>query len=83
MKHIFALRMVDPEYRGGRPIRDLFLYETDNQVLTIDDFIKINSNKGDYELSCFFYGGSMTVDNFIAKYNMTFRMDLINEHRRN
>ena len=83
MKHIFALRMTQPECEGGRPIRELFLYETENQILTIDDFVKINSNSRGFEMICFFYGGSMTANNFALKYNMTFRMDLINEHQRN
>lgn len=75
MKHIFALRMAEPEYMGGRPIRDLFLYETENQVLTIEDFIEINSKE--YILVCYFYGGLMTVNDFRDKYKIPFRMDLI------
>ena len=70
--------MLSPEYLGGRPIEDLFLYETNNQALSIDDFIKINNNKEGCKLICYFYGGSMTINNFINKYkDQCFRLDLV------
>lgn len=79
MRHIFALRMLNTEDYFQRPIEELFLYETDNSVLTIDDFIKINGNPYGYKLICYFYGGSMTIKNFTSKYNIPFRLDLIDQ----
>lgn len=70
--------MLSPDYLGSRPIEDLFLYETDNQVLTIEDFIKINSNDEGYKLFCYFYGGYMSTEDFLKKYiDHRFRMNLV------
>lgn len=76
-RHIFCIRMLDPDYLGGRPIEALFLYEAESSTLTIDDFIKINSNNAGCKMICYFYGASMTVENFTKKYSMTFRTDLL------
>lgn len=52
-KHVFALRMTD-DYR---PFKELYIYETDNERLTIDDFVKINSNTDGLALMYPFYVG--------------------------
>lgn len=41
MKHQFGLRMLDVNSR--KPLEELWLYEDENQQLTLDDFIKINN----------------------------------------
>jgi hypothetical protein len=76
-KHIYALRMCNPDYLGGQLIEDLFVYESDNQVLTIDDFVKINSSKEGFRFVCYFYGGVMTIEEFTNRYPFRFRTDLV------
>lgn len=67
MKHQFGLRMLDVNSR--KPLEKLWLYESENQQLTLDDFIKINSIDPQFQLVCPFYIGYMSQSDVLDKYN--------------
>ena len=67
MKHQFAVRMMD--VKTALPMQKLFLYETDNQQLTLDDFIEINNINPQFQLVCYFYIGFMNQADVLEKYD--------------
>lgn len=67
MKHQFGLRMFNAQ--TGLPMQKLFLYETDNEQLTIDDFIAINSKDERYQLIVHFYIGYMSREDALEQYD--------------
>ncbi len=67
MKHQFGLRILDVNAR--KPLEELWLYEGENQQLTLDDFIKINNIDPQFQLICPFYIGYMSQDEVLEKYD--------------
>lgn len=68
-KHQYAIRVMGKS--SNLPMEILALHETDNNPITLDDFIEINKSD-QYALICYFYIGFMTKDEVLEKYNMGF-----------
>lgn len=66
MKHQFGLRMLD--VRSRSPLEKLFLYEGENQQLTMDDFVAINSKDPHFQLIYPFYIGYMEQKDIFEKF---------------
>lgn len=67
MKHQFGLRMLD--VMSGKPLEKLWLYQSENQQLTLDDFISINQIDARFQLVCPFYIGYMKQEDVFDKYD--------------
>ena len=67
MKHQFGLRMLD--VMSGKPLEKLWLYQSENQQLTLHDFISINQIAARFQLVCPFYIGYMKQEDVFDKYD--------------
>lgn len=67
MRHQFGLRMVD--MHSGQPMQKLWIYESDNQQFTLDDFVKANNLSSHRQLIFPFYIGYMHRDDVLKRYS--------------
>ena len=63
--YVHAIRMM--ESASGRPMRDLFMYKTENAVLNLDDYMKLKNYNG-YEFIQSFNTGCGTFEEVQEKY---------------
>ena len=54
---------------SGKPLGKLWLYQSENQLLTLDDFIFINQIDVQFQLVYPFYIGYMKQEDIFKKYD--------------